>query len=81
MFAYADVTMTDVNIWGNTATEQGGGYQGGGSTHHLTRVLIKGNTAPTAANILPSGALIYYKLPAVDGHWLPDSDCRAVRAG
>ena len=41
----------------------------------MTVTLISDNEAPVGANIQPIAGLIYYRLPTVAGHWLPNADC------
>ena len=58
---------------------QGGGLAVSGGTTTLTTTRIYDNTAPTGANINPTGGILYYALPTVPGSWLPNSDCVANR--
>ena len=59
---------------------QGGGLYVNGGYTIMTLTLIYGNSAPTGASMNPFGGVLYYSLPAVAGHWLPNSDCIVNRA-
>jgi hypothetical protein len=74
-------SLINTNITGNVAATAGGGLITSGGTTTLTTTLITGNHAPTGANVNPIGGLLYYALPTVAGHWLPNADCVANREG
>ena len=58
---------------------QGGGIQIDGGVCTLTLTKVHSNTAKKGANISPLSGILYYRLPVVDGHWLPDAKCQVSR--
>ena len=68
-------------IHGNTARSRGGGvYISGGKTT-LSTTLIHGNAASEGggANLNLRAGLLYYRLPAPPGYWLPNAFCQVYR--
>ena len=69
------MTLTNVEISGNTADVEGGGlliYEG---VVTMTLTLIADNVAKQGRgdNVLNRAGELYYKLPTVAGYWLPNS--------
>ena len=74
-----EVVMTDCRIEANHAFVEGGGLRMMDGTVSFTTTLVRTNTAPIGANLQVSGGFLYYALPIVPGHWLPNSNCVANR--
>ena len=69
------VLLTDCDIHSNTAVLQGGGLEISQGRASLTRTIIHDNAARIGSNVNPTGGLLYYVLPTVPAHWLPNADC------
>lgn len=72
-----DATLTDCIISDNSAADEGGGLEVNFGVTTISRTIVRSNVAPagSGANVLPKGGILYYALPTVPGHWLPNANC------